>query len=210
MWTNKNYKMLYANFGHNDMNYSDNTGLSSTFSSEVQNRFVIDGLKWLGGVSTTPTPEPTPDPSGPISPTAWYTLVNGGNGKCVDVRAAATTSGAAIQQYACNNTFAQQFQVQPTSDGFARINNRNNSVQVIDVTNVSVADGAPLQQWTYGGGTNQQWQPVSESGGTYHFVSRLSAKCLTVPNASTADSVQLVQRTCDGTPAQSFRLTQQP
>ncbi|SNT44396.1 Ricin-type beta-trefoil lectin domain-like [Streptosporangium subroseum] len=211
MWTNKNYKMLYANFGHNDMNYSTNTGLSSTFSSEVQNRFVIDGLKWLGGVSTTPTPTPTPtpDPTDPISPTAWYTLVNSGSGKCVDVRAAATTSGAAIQQYACNGTLAQQFQVQPTSGGFARINNRNNGAQSIDVTNVSLADGAPLQQWTYGGGNNQQWQAVSEGGGNYHFVSRLSAKCISVPNASTADSVQLVQRTCDNTAAQSFRLTRQ-
>ena len=25
MWTNKNYKMIYANFGHNAMNYETNT-----------------------------------------------------------------------------------------------------------------------------------------------------------------------------------------
>jgi hypothetical protein len=49
MWTNKNYKMLYANFGHNAMNYSTNTQTSSTFASEIQNRFLIDGLLWLGG-----------------------------------------------------------------------------------------------------------------------------------------------------------------
>ncbi|MEU8271738.1 ThuA domain-containing protein [Sphaerisporangium sp. NPDC049002] len=203
MWTNKNYKMLYANFGHNAMNYDTNTGLSSTFASEVQNRFVIDGLLWLGGAGTPP-------PSDTISPTAWYSLANRGNGKCVDARAAASSNGTAIQQYTCNGTFAQQFQVQPTSNGFARMNNRNNSAQVIDVTGVSTADGAPLQLWTYGGGNNQQWQALSEGGGYYHFVSRLSAKCLSVPGASTADSVQLVQRTCDGTPAQSFRISQQP
>ncbi len=31
VWTNRNYKMLYANFGHNDMNYSNNTPKSSDF-----------------------------------------------------------------------------------------------------------------------------------------------------------------------------------
>ncbi|MFE4643106.1 ThuA domain-containing protein [Streptomyces sp. NPDC056730] len=51
VWTNKNYRMLYANFGHNAMDYGSNTTLSWTFGNEVQNRFVIDGLKWLGGVT---------------------------------------------------------------------------------------------------------------------------------------------------------------
>ncbi|MEV7971106.1 RICIN domain-containing protein [Sphaerisporangium sp. NPDC088356] len=90
------------------------------------------------------------------------------------------------------------------------MNNRDNGAQVIDVTGVSTADGAPFQLWTYGGGGNQRWQALSEGGGYYHFVSRLSAKRLSVPGASTAGSVQLVQRTCDGTPAQSFRISQQP
>ncbi len=49
LWTNSQYKMLYANFGHNAMNYETNTRLSSTFASPTQNRFLIDGLKWLGG-----------------------------------------------------------------------------------------------------------------------------------------------------------------
>ncbi|PSL27509.1 carbohydrate-binding protein [Chitinophaga ginsengisoli] len=56
MWTNKNYKMLYANFGHDAMNYSTNTATSSTFASEMQNRFIIDGLLWLGGVDAGPAP----------------------------------------------------------------------------------------------------------------------------------------------------------
>lgn len=47
LWTNSNYKMLYANFGHNAMDYNTNTGLSSTFGSATQNRFVVNGLKWL-------------------------------------------------------------------------------------------------------------------------------------------------------------------
>jgi len=204
MWTNKNYKMLYANFGHNAMNYETNQGLSSTFDSEIQNRFIIDGLLWLGG--GTPTP-PGPDPV--ISPTAWYAVANRGSSKCVDARSAGTANGTAIQQYTCNATLAQQYQFAPTSDGFVRVNNRGDAAQVIDVSNTSTADNAALHLWAYGGGGNQQWQPVAEADSYFHFVSRLSGKCLTVPNGSTADSVQLVQLTCNGSAAQSFRLTQQ-
>ena len=206
MWTNKNYKMLYANFGHNDMNYTTNTRLSSTFASAQQNQWLTQGILWLGG-GTTPTTPPTTTPtSGPISPTTWYAVINKNSGKCLDARAAGTTDGTAIQQYTCNATTAQQYQFVSTSGGYLRIDNRGNSAEALDVTNVSTADNAPIQTWTYGGGNNQQWQAVAESGGYYHFVNRNSGKCLDTPAASTADSVQLVQYTCNGTAAQSFRL----
>ncbi|WP_257447820.1 ThuA domain-containing protein [Archangium lipolyticum] len=201
LWTNKKFKMLYANFGHNAMNYSNNTPLSSTFASEIQNRFIIDGLKWLGGAGTTPPP-------GPISPTAWYTVTGKGAGKCVDARSAASANGTVVQQYTCNNTYAQHYQFQATSSGYVRINSRLNSTQVLDVKDVSTADGAPIQLWAYGGGNNQQWLPVVEAGGSYHFVSRHSSKCLTT--VGSADSAQLVQSYCNGSAAQSFTLTQQP
>lgn len=206
LWTNTNYKMVYANFGHNDMNYSTNQRLSSTFASATQNKFLVDSLKWLGTGSvgdggTTP-------PSGPISETAWYSLVNSGNGKCVDAKAAATANGTPVQQYACNGTQAQQYQVRATDGGFSRIGVRADPQQVIDVTNVSTADNAPLQLWSYSGGTNQQWKAVAESSGAYHFTTRATGKCLSAP-ASAADGVQLVQRACDGSAAQSFKLLQQ-
>jgi hypothetical protein len=200
IWTNKNYKMIYANFGHNAMNYDTNTRLSSTFDSPVQNQFMMDALKWLGGAGTTP-------PADQPSPTAWYSFANKASGKCVDARAAGTANGTVIQQYTCNGTQAQQFQFQPTSGGFTRIDNRNDATKVIDVTGVSAADNAGLQLWTYSNGNNQQWEAVSEGGGTFHFVSRLSTKCLAVPNGSVADSTQLVQLTCNGGAAQSFQLT---
>ncbi|CCK25224.1 40-residue YVTN beta-propeller repeat-containing protein [Streptomyces davaonensis JCM 4913] len=203
LWTNSQYRMLYANFGHNAMDYATNTRLSSTFASATQNRFLIDGLKWLGGADTDPGPQD------PISDTAWYSLTNAGNGTCVDARAAGTANGTVIQQYTCNGTNAQQFQFRPTDGGYTRIANRGNPQQVIDVTDVSTADNAPLQLWSYGGGGNQQWQPVREESGSYRFVARHSGKCLS-SSGSSANSVQLVQRACDGSGAQSFRLTEHP
>ncbi|MDT8915869.1 ThuA domain-containing protein [Amycolatopsis sp. PS_44_ISF1] len=202
VWTNKNYKMLYANFGHNKMNYETDTALSSTFAGADQNEFVLDGLRWLGGA----TGDGGTPPSGGIPPTAWYPVVSKATGKCVDARSAASADGTVIQQYTCNSTDAQQFQFAPTSGGYARVNSRIDPAQVIDVSNVATTDNAGLQLWAYGGGGNQQWQPVSEGGGYYHFVVRHSGKCLTVPGGSAADSVQLVQSACNGGAAQSFHV----
>ncbi|AEY87160.1 hypothetical protein SHJG_1885 [Streptomyces hygroscopicus subsp. jinggangensis 5008] len=203
LWTNTKYKMLYANFGHNAMNYDTNTALSSTFASATQNQFVLDGLKWLGGAASSQPP------ADGISETAWYTLGNTGNGTCVDARAAGTANGTVIQQYTCNSTTAQQFQFRSTDSGYTRIAARGNPQQVIDVVDRSTADNAPLQLWSYSGGTNQQWLPVKEATGRYHFTARHSGKCLTA-SGTAADSVQLTQRTCDGSAAQSFQLTAQP
>ncbi|MGW4007084.1 RICIN domain-containing protein [Streptomyces nigra] len=132
--------------------------------------------------------------------------MNAASGRCLDARAAATANGTAVQQYACNNTTAQQWSFTTTSDGYVRINNRNNTAQVVDVADVSTADGAPVHLWAYGGGANQQWLPVELGGGAYRFVNRHSGKCLDDPGASLADSVQFVQYTCNGSAAQRFQV----
>lgn len=54
-WSNKNYRMVYVNMGHNDMDYEHkydqtNRTLSHTFDNETQNRFIINSLFWLGNV----------------------------------------------------------------------------------------------------------------------------------------------------------------
>jgi predicted alpha-1,6-mannanase (GH76 family) len=155
--------------------------------------------------TATTAPSATATPSG-ISTTAWYSLVNRSSAKCVDARGAATANGTAIQQYTCNNSNAQQFQLQVTDSGYYRASNRNNATQVWDVSAASAADGALVLLWSYNGGANQQWMPVAEGGGYYHFVARHDGKCLDIPSASTADSVQLQQWTCNGGGAQSYAL----
>ena len=54
VWTNKKYKMLYVNMGHNDIDYEHKTNkeLSYQFDNEIQNRFIIDALLWLGGIKS--------------------------------------------------------------------------------------------------------------------------------------------------------------
>lgn len=50
VWTNKNYKMIYFNMGHNDMDYDNRTNrqLSYTFDNKIQDRLIMDALLWLG------------------------------------------------------------------------------------------------------------------------------------------------------------------
>ena len=50
-WTNKKYKMVYVNMGHNDMDYEHapyNKELSHTFDNAEQNKFILSSLLWLG------------------------------------------------------------------------------------------------------------------------------------------------------------------
>jgi len=51
VWTNKYYRMLYLNMGHNDIDYINKTNkeLSFQFENDIQNRLIIDGILWLGG-----------------------------------------------------------------------------------------------------------------------------------------------------------------
>jgi uncharacterized protein len=53
VWTNKNYKMIYMNMGHNDMDYENKTNkqLSFTYDNKTQNKLILDALMWLAGVS---------------------------------------------------------------------------------------------------------------------------------------------------------------
>ncbi|MFD4524436.1 RICIN domain-containing protein [Streptomyces sp. NPDC058470] len=139
-------------------------------------------------------------------PTGLATVVNGGSGKCLDAASAGTANGTVVQQYTCNSSTAQQWSLTATSGGYVQIGNANSTSQVVDVSDNSTADNALVHLWAYGGGNNQQWLPVDEGAGNYHFVNRNSGKCLDVPSASTADSVQLVQYTCNGSAAQRFQV----
>jgi len=53
VWTNRNYRMIYFNFGHNDIDYehkydSTNKTLSYTLNNPIQDQLIIDALLWLG------------------------------------------------------------------------------------------------------------------------------------------------------------------
>jgi hypothetical protein len=56
IWTNTNYKMLYVNMAHNDMDYEGGTNrqLSFAFQNMQQNQMLLNAIKWLGGATRSP------------------------------------------------------------------------------------------------------------------------------------------------------------
>lgn len=150
---------------------------------------------------------------GAIDPAAWYEVVNQNSGSCVDDANFGTVNGTPVQQWSCGAT-NQQWQFRPADGGFYEVLNRlaASANQAWDVTGgtSATASGVPIQTWSYAGAANQQWQPVPLGNGYYRFVARHSGLCLNVPNASTANGVQLQQSACNSTAAQAFRLVAQP
>jgi hypothetical protein len=50
VWININYKMIYFNMGHNDIDYEHHTNkdLSLTFDNQIESKLILDGLLYLG------------------------------------------------------------------------------------------------------------------------------------------------------------------
>ena len=91
--------------------------------------------------------------------------------------------------------------------GYYQIINRN-SGKVLDVNGASTANGANVQQWAYGGGTNQQWSIAAVSGGYYQIINRNSGKVLDVDGASTADGANVHQWSYGGGTNQQWSIVQ--
>jgi hypothetical protein len=184
VWSNRNYKMVYNNFGHNAMDYSTNTTLSSTFASAQQDQLLLQEIKWAAGQSGPVTPPPT-NASGPIS---------GYGGKCVDVAGASSANGAAVQLYDCNGTNAQNWTV--GSDGTLKALGK-----CMDVTAAGTANGTQVQLYDCNGTNAQKW---TRSGAT--LVNAGSGKCLDATGPSSANGTRLQIWTCTGAANQSWTL----
>jgi beta-glucanase (GH16 family) len=146
--------------------------------------------------------------------TAWYNLVNHNSTACVDAANYGTTNGTAVQQWTCGaQQHNQEWQFRTTDSGYYKIVSRSAASQgeVWDVTNLGTPNGTPIQLWQFGGGTNQQWEPISLGNGLFEFTDRASGgRCLDVPGGSIANGARLQIYDCNGTQAQKWTLIPQP
>ncbi|MFI7606337.1 glycosyl hydrolase family 18 protein [Micromonospora sp. NPDC049366] len=113
-------------------------------------------------------------------PTGRTGQITGIGGKCVDVAAAGTANGTAIQLYTCNGTAAQRWTV--SSDSTLRALGK-----CMDVTSAGTANGTKIQLWDCNGSGAQVWQ--AQSNGTLR--NPASNKCLDATDNSSADGTRL-------------------
>ena len=160
---------------------------------------------WFWKEYTPPaTPIPPPVAGGPAA--GRYEIKVAHSGKCLDINAAGTANGVNVQQYSCNGTGAQLFQLAPDGAGFYRITNAN-SGKVLDVAGWSRADGGNIHQWSWHGGDNQRFRVVGKGGGQWEIRSKWSDKCVDVAAWSTADRANVQQWTCNDKANQRWILT---
>jgi hypothetical protein len=116
-------------------------------------------------------------------------------GKCVDVAAASSASGTAIQLYACNGTNAQQWTV--AADGTIRALGK-----CMDVTAAGTANGTKVQLYDCNGTGSQVWQ----AQGNLTLRNPQSNRCLDATGNSSADGTRLQIWDCAGGANQQWRL----
>src|SRR5204862_7732775 len=74
------------------------------------------------------------------------------------------------------------------------------SGKVLEVSGASTSTGAEVDQWTWNGGTHQQWTISLLPSGDYQILNRKSRLGMNVSGASTADGGNVIQWTW-GTPS---------
>ncbi|WP_377268069.1 ricin-type beta-trefoil lectin domain protein [Peterkaempfera sp. SMS 1(5)a] len=131
-----------------------------------------------GGGGTTPTGQ-----------------ITGYGGKCVDVAAAGTANGTAVQLYDCNGTAAQSWTVAT-----------NGSLQALgkcmDVTSAGTANGTKVQLYDCNGTGSQVWQKQSDGS----LVNPQSGRCLDATGPSSANGTRLQIWDCAGSANQKWTL----
>ncbi|WP_457334655.1 TIGR03790 family protein [Rhizobacter sp. P5_C2] len=133
-----------------------------------------------------------------------YNLQSVSSRLCVEIADASLADGGKTQQTACADSPQQRFEVKPAADdSYSFIN--VNSGKGLDVSGISIANGALIQQWTYGGAANQRFSATLDGAGL-HLQPKHDGKCLDVKDFSTVAGGQVQQWDCGGNDNQRWLL----
>jgi hypothetical protein len=127
-------------------------------------------------------------------------MIDGPGGQCVDVSGPDDGgNGTAVDLYTCQSYAVDQHWYYNTASSTLQTLGR-----CLDIIGAgSTAAGTKVDLWSCNGGANQVWKPQSNGS----LLNPQSGLCLDDPGDNTANSTQLQIYTCNGTPAQQFRLS---
>ena len=136
------------------------------------------------------------------------------SGKCLDVQKSSLANGAPVQQWTCHGKDNQRWILKPLAHHSGGEPNYRlqalHSGKCLDVRQASLANGAPVQQWTCHSPEHQTWilEPdlTLEDKPSYSLRALHSGKCLDVRQASLANGAPVQQWTCHGPDHQRWLL----
>ncbi len=128
------------------------------------------------------------------------------SGSCMDAQGSGTGDGTQIQEWTCNGTGAQSFELEAAANGAFTIHNTNAN-KCVDVNAAGTANGTKIQLWDCNGTGAQSFNVVDAGNGYVNFVNTNSGKCIDVEAAGTADGTIVQLYECNGTNAQRWNPT---
>lgn len=137
----------------------------------------------------------------------WIHLVSKRSGKCLEVPSSdATGIGVQLDQSTCNGGSNQNLKLNSTPLGY-KITVQSSGYQLdVEGGPLAVWNAAPIIQFPYWGGTNEQWLLNSTSDGYYTVTAANSGKCLDDAEASLDDGAPIVQWSCWGGDNQKWSI----
>jgi ricin-type beta-trefoil lectin protein len=139
----------------------------------------------------------------------WVRIVSKISGKCLEVPSAeSTTLGAPLDQRTCSSGSNQTFELTPAAVGY-KITIQSSNMQ-LDVFGGPLAtqDGAPVIQYPFWGGTNQEWSVNATADGYFTLIAVNSGKCLDDSGMSLAEGAAVIQWACWGGDNQKWSIKQ--
>lgn len=155
-------------------------------------------------ISAKPVVEPCED----VIPSGWYEIVSSANNSfAFDISGGSLNSGANVQMYSRNSTFAQLFQFEYVN-GYYRIVSAK-SGKCLDVTGGNLVPSTNVQQWAADGtNANQMFSAVENDDDTYSFINKATGLALDVRSGKPGNGVNVDGYTPNGTSAQCFSLVE--
>ncbi len=136
---------------------------------------------------------------------AYFMLVNGNSGSCVDLIDGSTADQAVVNQYSYDSgSSAQRWALVPASGHFEIISWVTG--KALTVSGDATTSGAQIVDVTYKSDPSQQWDLVDQGSGWFSIKNVRSGLALDIANSSTADNAMLRQEASTGGTNQLFRL----
>ncbi|NUP49082.1 MAG: endopolygalacturonase [Catenulispora sp.] len=134
-----------------------------------------------------------------------YTIVNAGNGLCLDLPGSSTAAGVQADLQNCGGTTNQNWTLASAASGYTISSAVGGSTLCLGIADASTSAGKAVQQQACTGAPDQEWT-LNAGSGTYQLVNVNSTKCMNASGSGTSAGTPVVQNSCDSAATKAWTL----